>query len=153
MSDWKKKAERLEKECGWAKPIAVAFAWAGGRCEYCGCDLLHDRLGYAVGELDHLLPKSKYKDLANCSDNWVLSCKLCNTIKHTLDVARETSRHGCQVARQASGNIHNRGSEVHLLETRRGSRCPLDASSMDHGRQKLGVTRIAQFLDCSLDHG
>lgn len=71
---------------GWAKEIAVAFVRASGRCEYCGCDLLHDRLGFAVMELDHLVPR-RFKDLIDCPDNWVLSCRLCNGIKRTFNPA------------------------------------------------------------------
>ena len=80
-------AKRLMDECGWNRAIAEAFAWAGGKCEYCGCDLLHDRLRYAVGELDHLLPKAKYPDLEDETDNWVLACRLCNTIKGRHDLS------------------------------------------------------------------
>lgn len=85
-SSWKAKAERLREECDWTEPISTAFARAGGRCEYCGSDLLHDRLGYGVGLVDHLLPKASYPDLKDCPDNWVYSCRPCNDIKHAFDV-------------------------------------------------------------------
>ena len=121
MANWRKTAERLEKECGWARPIAVAFAWAGGRCEYCGCGLLHDRLGYAAGELDHLLPKKLYPDLIDCPDNWVLSCHLCNNIKATLDVAEKhqsmdagsLNKHRDVFITEARKHIYARRAESH----------------------------------------
>lgn len=81
---WKDRAQALT-DCGWEEPIAVAFARAGGRCEYCGCGLLHERLPYAVGELDHLMPKSVYPNLRDKPANWVLACHLCNNIKYTYD--------------------------------------------------------------------
>ena len=81
------KIERF-KGMGWAEGIATAFVRAGGRCEYCGVDLLHDRLGYGVGELEHLLPKSKHPEVEHCPDNWVLSCHPCNVIKGRLDVSQ-----------------------------------------------------------------
>ena len=63
----------------------VAHAWlrASGRCEYCHRDLLVDRLGYAVQETDHLLPKSesKYAKYDGDCRNTVLSCRLCNGLK------------------------------------------------------------------------
>ena len=74
-------------QCGWHKHTATAFARAGGRCEYCGRDLLHDRLGYAVGEMDHLLPRAQHPQLVDCPDNWILSCRLCNSVKRDWDPA------------------------------------------------------------------
>ncbi len=66
---------------------ATAFVRAGGRCEYCGCDLLYDRLRYAVGEIDHLLPQARHHQLADCLDNMVYSCRLCNGLKRDFDPA------------------------------------------------------------------
>ena len=121
--NWQDRAERLEQEAGWHKSIATAFARAGGRCEYCGVDLLHDRLGYAVGELDHLLPKKKHPEVEHCPDNWVLSCRLCNVTKGQEDVSQ--SRTGKHVTpgfvrrnreillTDARGHIYARRAENH----------------------------------------
>lgn len=67
---------------------ATAFVRAGGRCEYCGYDLLYDRLKYAVGEMDHLLPKKQYPQLEHCHDNMIYSCRLCNLLKGVFDPAK-----------------------------------------------------------------
>ena len=80
------KIERLVA-LGWPRHIATAFVRAGGRCEYCGCDLLYDRLGYAVREMDHLLPQRHYPRLAEHPDNLIYSCRLCNGIKGDWDPA------------------------------------------------------------------
>ncbi|MCY4057456.1 MAG: HNH endonuclease [Gammaproteobacteria bacterium] len=59
----------------------LPFIRERGKCGYCGRDLIRDRLAYAVGQVDHLLPKGKYGKLANEPDNWVLCCRLCNETK------------------------------------------------------------------------
>ena len=93
MSDnYKPTARRLMNELDWRKRWAVPFARSGGRCEYCGLDLLRDRLGFTTGVVDHLLPKSKYPKLADETDNWVYSCPHCNTIKSTTDVSGGNDR-------------------------------------------------------------
>ena len=69
-----------------------AYARTRGRCEYCDRDLIEDRLGYACGVIDHLLPKSKYPDLAYFQDNLVLACSLCNSVKGTHDVSEKGER-------------------------------------------------------------
>lgn len=86
---YQSKAKRLMDECGWNEANATASARAGGRCEYCGCDLLHDRLGHEVAVVDHLLPKSEHQDLEDCSENWVLSCRFCNTVKSRWDPVKD----------------------------------------------------------------
>ena len=76
------KIESLE-QYGWPKSKATAFVRAGGRREYCGSDLLHDRLGFAVFQLvlDHLLPQAHFPTLEDVPENWVLSCQICNGAK------------------------------------------------------------------------
>ena len=81
----KRKIDRLVQSGLMYENTATAFVRAGGRCEYCGCDLLHDRLGYAVGEMDHLLPQAKHPQLADCRDNMVYSCRLCNGVKRDFN--------------------------------------------------------------------
>lgn len=55
------------------------------RCVYCGEDLLKDRIRMTSDQLDHLLPKSKYKEYAALPANLVLSCFTCNQIKRNFD--------------------------------------------------------------------
>lgn len=81
MTD-EEKIEYLVENGLMCRPLATACVRARWHCEYCGRDLLHDRLGYAVIELDHLLPKGSHPELENCSDNWVASCGvMCNRTK------------------------------------------------------------------------
>lgn len=81
--------QTLMEECRFAKSIATAYVRAGGRCEYCGRDLLRDRQGYASGALDHLLPKSTPDINPDQPQNWVLSCSLCNSVKRDHNVLPE----------------------------------------------------------------
>lgn len=68
----------------------MALSRSDGRCEYCGVDLLWDRLGYGVGRVEHLLPKSYYpEEVTESPDNWVLACAVCNSIKGDFDPAEE----------------------------------------------------------------
>ena len=55
-----------------------------GRCVYCGHDVVHNRLGYATLEFDHLLPRAKFSDLPD-DQNLVLACWLCNRLKGDYD--------------------------------------------------------------------
>ena len=71
--------KRLIVELRFDESIATAYAKSKGRCEYCKRDLIHDRLGYACAQLDHLLPVSKVaQKIADIPANWVLSCSYCN---------------------------------------------------------------------------
>ena len=69
------------KGLGIRDSFAVALIRHGGRCAYCGRDLVGERLSYASARTDHLLPKGQFPDLANHKDNWVLSCSVCNGAK------------------------------------------------------------------------
>ncbi len=81
-----KRAEALVGECHLQYAYAIAMSRSGGHCEYCGADLLWDRLGYGVGSVDHLLPKSFYPEQVTYTpDNWVLACDVCNSIKGAFD--------------------------------------------------------------------
>lgn len=53
---------------------------ANGRryCGYCALDLVENR---DKASLDHFLPKSKFKRIANSPSNWLLACKDCNNKK------------------------------------------------------------------------
>ena len=77
--------ETLERELGFHHGTAVAYVHARGRCEYCGCDLIMSRQGYAIAEIDHLLPKSEFQSLSD-ELNFVLSCRPCNGVKRDRSV-------------------------------------------------------------------
>ena len=81
-------AKLLQQE-QWAEGTAWAYARTGGRCTYCYRDLIADRLGFACGEIDHLLPRNQYDALADNIDNLVLACRLCNSVKGAHDVLRD----------------------------------------------------------------
>lgn len=51
------------------------------RCVYCGTTLLDDIIRMFSPQIDHILPKSKYKDYKNLESNMVLACYCCNQIK------------------------------------------------------------------------
>ena len=86
----RKRAEALAGECHLHRAYAFAMSRSDGHCEYCGTDLLWDRLGYGVGSVDYLLPKSFYpKEVTEAPDNWVLACGVCNSIKGAFDPAQE----------------------------------------------------------------
>lgn len=80
--------ETLERELDFTHGTAVAYVRACGRCEYCGCDLIMSRQGYAIAEIDHLLPKSEFEEhlLEEC--NFVLSCRPCNGVKRDVSVLK-----------------------------------------------------------------
>ncbi len=55
------------------------------KCVYCGEYLLKDRIRMTSAQIDHVLPKSKYKVFAELPNNRVLSCFCCNQIKGSFD--------------------------------------------------------------------
>jgi len=79
--------EVFNKELGFGPVLALTFVRAGGRCEYCGRDLLRDRYGYATMRVDHILPKETYPQFKDREENWVLSCDCCNVTKARFDPA------------------------------------------------------------------
>ena len=81
----RQRVEALIAECHVYPAYATALVRAGGFCEYCGVDLLRDRLGYGVGQVDHLLPY--FSDVYETPANWVLACDVCNNIKGMFDPA------------------------------------------------------------------
>lgn len=69
---------------------AFAYARARGHCEYCGCDLVFDRLHYACAQIDHLLPRSKNAlAVYELKQNFVLSCSLCNGLKREAPILHD----------------------------------------------------------------
>ena len=75
----------LQRDCGFNENTAKAYISSGGKCTYCGIDLITNRLYYASSQIDHLLPKAKYKSLKNTQENNVLCCTLCNSLKSKID--------------------------------------------------------------------
>ena len=53
-----------------------------GKCGYCGQDLIEDRLHYSCGTIDHLIPKKDFPAGQWFQPNMILSCSLCNSLKH-----------------------------------------------------------------------
>ncbi len=94
------------------------YARTRGRCEYCDRDLIEDRLGYACGAIDHLLPKSEYPDLERCEDNWVLACSLCNSVKGTYPVLEKGEEITEEALRENRDSLIA-GARNHIVEKRR----------------------------------
>ena len=55
---------------------AEAYISARGRCEYCGADLIRNRLAYAGLQIDHIRPSGGEE-----ASNLALSCAICNSVK------------------------------------------------------------------------
>jgi len=67
---------------GWNIGFLQAFIRDGGRCVYCGKEVM-DEFCVACG--DHLLPKRLYPSLSENVDNLVPACANCNSIKKDYD--------------------------------------------------------------------
>ena len=77
-----KAIQYLEQNLRFEPRTAIAYVQADGLCEYCGHELIFDRLGYACAQIDHLLPRAKYPEqITGMQQNFVLSCSLCNGLK------------------------------------------------------------------------
>ncbi len=78
---------QLMNETDFGPIWATLYAREMGRCEYCKRDLIHDRLGYACAEIDHLLSNAGLRErdvdheIADSLENSVLCCSLCNNLK------------------------------------------------------------------------
>ena len=71
---------------GWCEPTLAFWLGHGCRCVYCGCDLTQSRDAAYYGSCkEHLLPKSKYPDLASSEWNKALACSSCNRLKGRWD--------------------------------------------------------------------
>ena len=75
---------------GFPEHHAREYVRRNGRCVYCGADVLHDRLGYAMLQWDHLLPRAHYRELEHDPNNIVLACHLCNSLKRDYDPSEGT---------------------------------------------------------------
>lgn len=66
-------------EIGFPDIYARVYVRAAGLCEYCGIDVISDRIAYASVQIDHVHPQSQGgKDEL---DNFALSCNVCNSLK------------------------------------------------------------------------
>ena len=83
-------AARIKKliDLGFREHMAIAWTRSAGRCEYCHIDLIADRYGWAMQQTDHLLPRRHAKYLTD-HRNTVISCILCNSVKHDVDVLKQ----------------------------------------------------------------
>lgn len=70
---------------GWNINMLQAFIRDGGRCVYCRKQLLKEFGPSCEACGDHLLPRSKYPDLAQNVNNCVPACAYCNRTKHNYD--------------------------------------------------------------------
>lgn len=78
-------AQILTDKYEFNEPTAHAYAQSNGKCIYCCIDLMSDFVLYFNSQIDHIYPKSKYKDLEWCNNNNVLSCYYCNKKKRDFD--------------------------------------------------------------------
>lgn len=62
-------------------------------CAYCGANLLNDVISMSSAQIDHVLPKSKYKDYKDEDSNMVLACYCCNQIKRAFDPLEKLPEH------------------------------------------------------------
>lgn len=70
------------QEKGYSRRDAVVFVRAKGRCEYCGSELMHNRITWDSVQFDHIIPKSKGGE--DNEENLALACKPCNNQKMTF---------------------------------------------------------------------
>ncbi len=93
----------LREEYGWTSAGFVIWQRASCVCEYCGVRVLSDRLSFRANAYDHILPKSRYKNLHTEEEtryyqgsqwllhtgreysNLALCCTRCNTQKSSWD--------------------------------------------------------------------
>lgn len=78
--------QRLIQECNFKPATAKAYIRFKGKCGYCGVELIGGKVNYMAGTIDHLLPRTKYPELIEEEENYILCCVTCNSLKGTLDV-------------------------------------------------------------------
>ena len=81
-------------------------------CGYCGENLLTDVVRMFSAQLDHLVPRAKYRELEYVEENWVLACSLCNQLKHGFDPWKELN--GDATAPTIRDIENNRDTLVHV---------------------------------------
>lgn len=88
---------------------AVAYARAEGRCEYCNTPVIFDRRYYASAQIDHLLTRKYFSsEVTDLEYNFVLSCGLCNSLKHFYIPSPIKEKENLGDAELADYLIHNR---------------------------------------------
>ncbi|MHC4336280.1 MAG: HNH endonuclease [Planctomycetota bacterium] len=75
----------LTKKYRWKALDAELWIEEEFRCTYCGRNLLNSLEGYRLGQKDHILPRSKYPQLAETRSNLALACQVCNFFKSRWD--------------------------------------------------------------------
>jgi 5-methylcytosine-specific restriction endonuclease McrA len=73
--------DELTKVFGGYRTTAQAYIDFGGKCGYCGRDLVEDRHDYSIGTIDHLIPRKVFPGGVWLQENLILSCSLCNSLK------------------------------------------------------------------------
>lgn len=82
MADKKEEVmDKLTTVFGGYRTTAQAYIDFNGKCGYCGQDLIEDRMSYACGTIDHLIPRKVFPDGEWRQENLILSCPLCNSLK------------------------------------------------------------------------
>ncbi len=98
------RAKQLKDEANFNPVRAHAYVTYDGKCAFCGCDLIDTPEHYALGTIDHLLPKGEYPELADLEVNHVLSCFTCNQLKDGY--------HGLQKGEDPEKTLHEGREEL-----------------------------------------
>ncbi len=77
----REKIHKLITEHRYDNNTAKLYIESKGKCTYCGTDLFFNLLTYYSGDMEHILPKSKYPELKQNDLNYVVSCRVCNQSK------------------------------------------------------------------------
>ncbi len=83
-------AKRALLKLNFSEVHAEVYLRAKGKCEYCGVDLIRDRMAFAGIQIDHILPVSSGG--TSGQDNLALSCTICNSIKSNWKPDQTLSR-------------------------------------------------------------
>ncbi len=86
MKDSQKVFELVNKH-GFNEGTAIAYLESKGKCVYCDKNLLEGLSDFYAADIDHLLPKSMYPEIEWDINNWVLSCRACNSIKGKMNIS------------------------------------------------------------------
>ena len=75
----------LVAEYRWSDEAFAAWQSQDFRCAYCGLDLIQTIDAYKLGEIEHILPQSKYHEIADSPSNQTVACRISNFIKRCWD--------------------------------------------------------------------
>jgi len=64
----------------WSRETAEVWVRARFRCEYCDASFLENHRAYRTGQVDHILPKSRFGE-PNTTLGLALACSYCNSVK------------------------------------------------------------------------